>query len=66
MFDDDKNTKTYRVYNREHHKILISCDIVYDENKLGMSHLSSTKIHDNISFPINLESLSDSQPSVVA
>ena len=51
------------MYDPGNRKIFVNCDIVFDENKLGMIHIKLTEIPKDLVFPSSLDSLSSSSPS---
>ena len=39
----DSTSKMYRLYNHTKRKIILSCDIMVDESKIGFHHLGQTE-----------------------
>ena len=56
MMGYDDSSKAYEPQKK---KILISRDVVFDETKLSMTHLSSTEISDDLIFPNILDGSSN-------
>jgi hypothetical protein len=63
MMQYNDSSEAYRIYEPQKKKILISRDVVFDKTKLGMTHLSSTKIPNDLIFPNILDGSSNSKPS---
>jgi len=55
----DANTKAYRAYDPQKRKIIISRDLIFDETKVGLSHLTNQEPSLPDTFPLGLPSIAN-------